>query len=348
MDDLQKDLVPSLSSAAFPEHASGERQTFVWEQRNVKLTGNLSTEQSNGLKRALNGKQSISLADETLVRVGDRQENIQPYREATARMTRSRALGLLRWRADGLLLPYGHPRKDFNVPNPMFFRDGVAYPQGATAEPLSEWPMELLDYTAKDFPANNDVYGKMFYYLRDLLPWTFTQQVFPFLYDPRFFGFQLLEQDKTLDVRSIFERGFLGLTYMQKNKITRRWPNRLIHNQSCQPGLQKFNRWVGWADNKPERWLEWQLEEPVDEEQFQYWLSMCLTVSAEQMRESMRQAVERSTTTASVDPANSDLDWIDQEMTAPTSTNSTQEKKSKGGKKGKTKGKTKGNKSRSK
>lgn len=29
--------------------------------------------------------------------------------------------------------------------------------------------MELLDFTAKGFPASNDVYGKMFYYLRDLL-----------------------------------------------------------------------------------------------------------------------------------------------------------------------------------
>lgn len=165
-----------------------------------------------------------------------------------------------------------------------------------------------------------------------------------FLYDPRFFGFQLLEQDENWDVRSIFERGFLGLTYMQKNKITRRWPNRLIHSPSCQPGLQKFNRYVGWAENKPVRWLEWQLEEPVDEEQFQHWLSLCLTMTVEQMRESMRQAVEQSTMTASVSPADSDLDWIDKETTAPTSTNSTREKKSKGGKKGK----TKGNKSRSK
>lgn len=117
-EDLQKHLVPRLCSTAFPEHASGETQTFGWEQRNVRLTGTLSTEQSDGLKQSLEAKPSFSPADEIRVRIADRLENLSRYREAAAPMTRSRALGMSRWRADGLLLPYGHPRKDFNVPNP--------------------------------------------------------------------------------------------------------------------------------------------------------------------------------------------------------------------------------------
>jgi hypothetical protein len=39
-------------------------------------------------------------------------------------------------------------------------------PLGSLEEPLVEWPMELLDYPCG--PARNDVYGKMFYYVRDL------------------------------------------------------------------------------------------------------------------------------------------------------------------------------------
>jgi hypothetical protein len=48
----------------------------------------------------------------------------------------------------------------------LFHRDG-RFPSGATAEPLREWPMEsMLDFKAG--PAANDVYGKMFFYLRDM------------------------------------------------------------------------------------------------------------------------------------------------------------------------------------
>lgn len=49
----------------------------------------------------------------------------------------------------------------------VFFQGTEKYPAGASTEPLSEWPMELLDHVVT--PAANDVYGKMFYYLRDLL-----------------------------------------------------------------------------------------------------------------------------------------------------------------------------------
>lgn len=50
----------------------------------------------------------------------------------------------------------------------IFFGKGSEniFPGGATGEPLSEWPAELLDHEGGLAP--NDVYGKMFYYLRDL------------------------------------------------------------------------------------------------------------------------------------------------------------------------------------
>jgi hypothetical protein len=37
---------------------------------------------------------------------------------------------------------------------------------GFAADPLSEWPIELLD---ADLPTPNDVYGKMFYFVRDIM-----------------------------------------------------------------------------------------------------------------------------------------------------------------------------------
>lgn len=49
----------------------------------------------------------------------------------------------------------------------IFFQADGTYPAGATNEPVGEWPMEFLDFP--DSFATNDVYGKLFYYLRDML-----------------------------------------------------------------------------------------------------------------------------------------------------------------------------------
>lgn len=55
------------------------------------------------------------------------------------------------------------------IKSSAFFGEDVQFPQGSIEEPLSEWPMEFLDHSVEDFVAVKDVYGKMFYYLRDLL-----------------------------------------------------------------------------------------------------------------------------------------------------------------------------------
>ncbi|KAH6893434.1 hypothetical protein B0T10DRAFT_457537 [Thelonectria olida] len=85
--------------------------------------------------------------------------NDHPYH----RMTPSRQVGVVQWRVNGVLAPYGHPMDDFRMFNPIFLCDP---PRGSLDEPLAEWPMELFDYPCG--PAQDDVYGKMFYYVRDL------------------------------------------------------------------------------------------------------------------------------------------------------------------------------------
>jgi hypothetical protein len=53
-----------------------------------------------------------------LARVVDIQHYGESWQKAAARMTPSRAMGLHRWRADGILLPYSHPREEHDLPNP--------------------------------------------------------------------------------------------------------------------------------------------------------------------------------------------------------------------------------------
>ncbi|KEY69014.1 hypothetical protein S7711_03317 [Stachybotrys chartarum IBT 7711] len=106
-------------------------------------------------------------AGAALIRALDIQKHAEPWQKAVSKMTPARAAGLQKWRSDGLLLPYCHPRVDYRTLNPLFFSQRNNYPAGASEEPLSEWPMELLDND--ESPATNDVYGKMFFWLRNLL-----------------------------------------------------------------------------------------------------------------------------------------------------------------------------------
>ncbi|KAG6003579.1 hypothetical protein E4U21_001866 [Claviceps maximensis] len=451
----------SFLNDADPSH---RRTTLEWEQKNIKLMLDLSDKQTFELHNPAPAASDLNF----VMKDEERRKFVKSFFGLAARMTRGRALGLLMWQEDGLLLPYDHPRDRFHIPNPIVFGDGSKHWHCAIAEPLSEWPMEFLDHPIQDFVAENDVYGKMFYYLRSLLmrfqircqqlhmeieicsiapkqmheylkinpkdkfdriedenpalclfigakflndtraspcatlltmsresveldgrdnskasldqiselfiptstvldeytrsykdsAWKAGQcpeakdvarrrvgtQIY--LRDPKLFGFYLLGHEGRENMRSVVETGFLGLECMRKNKITKRWPNRLIHSRSDNPGIEKFDRYVGWVDNKPQRWLEWQLEEPLDDEQLDFWARLCTTMRPEEMRYFMTHAVDRlqqgdiAATTDS--DAKIDLSWIDEGSNTGTATtvspDSTPKKKSKGKKnKGKAK-----------
>ncbi|KAG5960551.1 hypothetical protein E4U58_004633 [Claviceps cyperi] len=415
-----------------------------WKLPNIQLLLALQEEQKLSFDHTVNSSSDLTRLEEFCFRKDDRQRDVKSFFATAARMPRSRALGLLQWRVDGLLLPFDHPRPEFYVPNSAFFGEDVQFPQGSIEEPLSEWPMEFLDHSVEDSVAVNDVYGKMFYYLRDLLvrfqiscrrvnmeielcyvspgklvdhldvktedrydriededpdiclllaakflndTWTnpcatlltmtresvrldgasgkqpslgevwelfkpkstaldeYTVTVpkdaplspaqFPLakevarrlvgvqihLQDRTLFGFHLLAHDDVECKCNLLNGGFLGLEYMRKNKITKRWPNRLISSRSDKPGVEKFNKYVGWVDNKPQRWLEWQLEERPDEEELEFWFNMCNTMTLQEMRTVMRHVVEKWEAEARHEarmaavPGNEEvnLDWLDEE-----------------------------------
>ncbi|PHH84598.1 hypothetical protein CDD83_1680 [Cordyceps sp. RAO-2017] len=146
--------------------ASRERHRAHWSVADVSVDVELRRSEWADIRTLLNPTHKYGIDEGKLLRYADTCNNVEPPRRYLARMTRARALGRIRWQADGLLLPYGHPRDDFDMLNPIFFQDDQQFPPGAAAEPMSEWPIELLDYA--ECPAPNDAYGKMFYYVRDL------------------------------------------------------------------------------------------------------------------------------------------------------------------------------------
>ncbi|RSL95950.1 hypothetical protein CEP52_011776 [Fusarium oligoseptatum] len=78
-----------------------------------------------------------------------------------------RILGMLKWETDGMLQPYGLPLyKELSV-NPFWATLGGFPVPGSTTEPVTEWPISAI-LGQDSGPATNDVYGKMFYFVRSL------------------------------------------------------------------------------------------------------------------------------------------------------------------------------------
>ncbi|KAI1469074.1 uncharacterized protein F4812DRAFT_457619 [Daldinia caldariorum] len=76
-------------------------------------------------------------------------------------------IGTLRFRADGILLPFSSSREEFTIPNPTLFASTGQWPIMDTCDPTLGWlPNSFLELDIG--PTTNDIYGKLHYYLRQL------------------------------------------------------------------------------------------------------------------------------------------------------------------------------------
>ncbi|PWY93925.1 hypothetical protein BO94DRAFT_313736 [Aspergillus sclerotioniger CBS 115572] len=93
----------------------------------------------------------------------------QDYRDRhMCYLSPSRRMAFQKFREDGLLLPFGYPRHEFQVPNPTFFQLDNIWPMKDDADPLAGWsPKEVSDTSSG--PASADMYGKLFFHIRGIL-----------------------------------------------------------------------------------------------------------------------------------------------------------------------------------
>ncbi|KAL2835295.1 hypothetical protein BDW59DRAFT_177240 [Aspergillus cavernicola] len=69
-----------------------------------------------------------------------------------------------KFREDGLLLPFGHNRVGFDIPNPTFYLPPFVWPMDDKADPLDGWP--ILEVVRIRTLAREDLYGKLHIYLQ--------------------------------------------------------------------------------------------------------------------------------------------------------------------------------------
>ncbi|KAF1994316.1 hypothetical protein P154DRAFT_586027 [Amniculicola lignicola CBS 123094] len=121
------------------------------------------------LKRYFHPPEGLAMEDANTLR---RKTTLAPERvdyvdRALYKQPPGMRAGTYKFREDGILLPFGASRADFDTPNPTLFRDWNMWPMADSADPLGGWCYK--EYIQHATIARNDVYGSLFFFLRDQL-----------------------------------------------------------------------------------------------------------------------------------------------------------------------------------
>ncbi|KFY89500.1 hypothetical protein V500_05642 [Pseudogymnoascus sp. VKM F-4518 (FW-2643)] len=170
LDILQQRIRPLIESVCekienkAPSSLLGKTWTFG--QRSLRLV--LEKSSWDNLLSYMDIPAGLSMERANQIRTAvTLAESRKDYRDRNLLLqtTPSRRIAKNRYWADGLLLPFGSPRLDFQEPNPTFFQTADTWPLLDNADPLNGWSLKDVESSSSG-PASADVYGKLFYYIR--------------------------------------------------------------------------------------------------------------------------------------------------------------------------------------
>ncbi|KAK1753835.1 hypothetical protein QBC47DRAFT_303201 [Echria macrotheca] len=173
LSQLQSRIKPLITEVCrkIASKAPGARLAKTWQLgpgRSLRLV--LTKEEWLKLEKLLEASEQLTCDEATNIRTAvtlaperaDYRDRWY-FKEATPSMR----LAKQRFREDGLLLPFGHPRTGFDTPNPTLFQANGYWSMCDKSDPLDGWPM--LEIRDRPFPAKEDCYGQLFVYLRKKL-----------------------------------------------------------------------------------------------------------------------------------------------------------------------------------
>ncbi|KAJ5115575.1 hypothetical protein N7526_011456 [Penicillium atrosanguineum] len=129
-----------------------KREEWLLARRLCCVPGSLTFEKAQEIRTA------VTLAPER----ADYRDRWR-YKELTPALR----VGQDRFRKDGILLPFGHTRNGFDIPNPTLFHDQRAWPLDDKADPLTGWP--IWEVRNEKSHTVSDIYGKLFVYLQKVI-----------------------------------------------------------------------------------------------------------------------------------------------------------------------------------
>ncbi|KAL4749304.1 hypothetical protein BDW72DRAFT_214109 [Aspergillus terricola var. indicus] len=144
------------------------RKTWTFKGRSLRVA--LARSEWNQLLRlldvppGLNAQQALAIrADITLA------ESRKDYRDRyMCCIPPVHRVAFHKFCEDGLVVPFGFPRGEFQVPNPTIYDSSNTWPMRDNADPRHGWPAEDIERTSTG-AATADIYGKLFYYLRGII-----------------------------------------------------------------------------------------------------------------------------------------------------------------------------------
>ncbi|KAK8172863.1 hypothetical protein BKA80DRAFT_319390 [Phyllosticta citrichinensis] len=109
------------------------------------------------------------------------------------------------FRGEGILMPFGASRVAFDTPNPTFYQEKDVWPMKDSADPLDGW---LLDDVFRKTPtAKNDLYGGLFFLVRELLL-DFCSKIHTLKISFTLLNINVIDLPKTLGIDLTLPRSF--------------------------------------------------------------------------------------------------------------------------------------------
>ncbi|KAJ0413015.1 hypothetical protein BJY00DRAFT_322735 [Aspergillus carlsbadensis] len=167
---LPKDLLQAVQSKIVPPlqellNLTQEEPTKLlkktFSNHNVTLTATLSRSAWEKILSNFKCSSSVSFSEASALRRSvTMAEHRQDYVDrALFRLPPPWRLAHMRFREDGVLLPFGAARDQFNTPNPTLFQDTELWPMADYADPLDGWTLGEILQTS--YGAENDIYGQL-------------------------------------------------------------------------------------------------------------------------------------------------------------------------------------------
>ncbi|KAK2592152.1 hypothetical protein QQS21_010160 [Conoideocrella luteorostrata] len=154
-DEIHQETQGKVHSATFP-FEKGSIQLTLTREAWLSLTDYLQPPKIT-MRNARYLRIAVTLAP----------HRVDYMEESFVRQDPSTRLGAYKFREDGVLLPLGLSKASYNVPNPTMFSNSQIWPMMDYANPLDGWAAQDVDQASG--AAEKDVYGKLFYYLLDLI-----------------------------------------------------------------------------------------------------------------------------------------------------------------------------------
>ncbi|KAF8860575.1 hypothetical protein BDZ45DRAFT_619601 [Acephala macrosclerotiorum] len=187
LDHLQNTIMPLIQDVCtkIREKPSFSLQSKTWRRGPTSLRLVLEKNEWNSILSYFKVPDSLSADEAQKIRISTTLARMDHVDRALFRQQPAWRIGMMKFREDGILLPFGASRHSFNKPNPTFYHTTEDWPMMDSAEPLSGWSANDVRTKAS---AKNDLYGGMaLHVVHNLTEFCHNLQIYPI----RFQLFQL-------------------------------------------------------------------------------------------------------------------------------------------------------------